>query len=74
MFKLALEKTEEPDIKLSISVGSLEKQQSSRKLSISALLTMPKLLTVCITISCGKSERCGNTRPPDMPHEKPVCR
>ena len=34
--------------------GSWKKQESSRKTSISALLTMPKLLTVCITINCGK--------------------
>ena len=49
MFKLALEKAEEPEIKLPTSAGSLEKQDSFRKTSISALLTMPKLLTVWIT-------------------------
>ena len=43
MFKLVLEKTEEPEIKLSTSVGSSKKQESSGKTSISALLTMPKL-------------------------------
>ena len=46
MFKLNLEKSEEPEIKLPTSVGSLKKQESSRKISISALLTMPKPLTV----------------------------
>ena len=46
MFKLDLEKAEEPEIKLPASVGSLKKQESSRKTSISALLTMPKPLTV----------------------------
>ena len=46
MFKLVLDKAEEPEIKLPRSVGSLEKQESSRKTSISALLTMPKPLTV----------------------------
>ena len=46
MSKLVLEKAEEPEIKLSASAGSLKKQESSRKTSISALLTMPKLLTV----------------------------
>ena len=46
MFKLALEKAEEPEIKLSTSAGSLKNQESSRKISISALLTMPKPLTV----------------------------
>ena len=47
-------KAEEPEIKLPTSAGSLEKQESSRKTSISALLTMPKPLTVWITINCGK--------------------
>ena len=54
MFKLVLEKTEEPEIKLPISFGSSKKQESSRKTSISALLTMPKPLTVWMTINCGK--------------------
>ena len=49
-----LEKAEEPEIKLSTSVGSSKKQESSRKTSISALLIMPKPLTVWITINCGK--------------------
>ena len=47
-------KGEEPEIKLPTSAGSLKKQESSRKTSISALLTMPKPLTVWITINCGK--------------------
>ena len=54
MFKLDLEKAEEPEIKLPTSTGSAKKQESSRKSSISALLTMPKPLTVWITINCGK--------------------
>ena len=54
MFKLDLEKAEEPEIKLPTSVGSLKKQESSRKTSTSALLTTPKPLTVGITINCGK--------------------
>ena len=54
MFKLVLEKAEEPEIKLPTSIGSLKKQESSRKTSTSALLTMPKPLTVWITIHCGK--------------------
>ena len=49
-----LEKAEEPEIKLLTSAGSWKKQESSRKTSISALLTMPKPLTVWITINCGK--------------------
>ena len=48
MFKLVLEKAEEPEIKLPTSAGSRKKQESSRKTSISALLTMPKPLTVWI--------------------------
>ena len=51
MFKLVLEKAEEPEIKLPTSAGSLKKQESSRKTSFSALMTMPKLLTVWITIN-----------------------
>ena len=54
MFKLALEKAEEPEIKLPASARSWKKQESSRKTSISALLTMPKPLTVWITVNCGK--------------------
>ena len=54
MFKLVLEKAEESEIKLPTSAGSLKEQESSRKTSISALLTMPKPLTVWITINCGK--------------------
>ena len=49
MFKLDLEKSEELEIKLPASVGSSKKQESSRETSISALLTMPKPLTVWIT-------------------------
>ena len=51
MFKLVLEKAEEPEIKLPTSAGSSKKQESSRRTSISALLTMPKPLTVWITIN-----------------------
>ena len=49
MFKLNLEKAEEPEIKLLTSAGSSKKQESARKMSTSALLTMPKPLTVWIT-------------------------
>ena len=49
MFKMDLEKAEDPEIKLPTSFGSLKKQESSRKTSTSALLTMPKPLTVWIT-------------------------
>ena len=54
MFKLDLEKAEEPEIKLPTSVGSSRKQESYRRTSTSALLTTPKPLTVWITTNCGK--------------------
>ena len=80
MFKLDLEKAEEPEIKLPTSIGSSKKQESSRKASTSVLLTMPKLLNV-MDHNCEKldqtvenSERDGNTKPPDLPPEKSVCR
>ena len=52
--QVVLEKAEEPEIKLPTSTGSWKKQESSRKTSVSALLTMLKPLTVWITIHCGK--------------------
>ena len=54
MFKLHLEKAEEPEIKLPTSIGSSKKQENSRKTSTSASLTMPKPLTVWITANCRK--------------------
>ena len=53
-FKLDLEDTEELVIKLPTSIGSSKKQESSRQTFTSALLTMPKPLTVWITTNCGK--------------------
>ena len=54
MFKLDLEKAEKPEIKLPTFTGSSKKQESSRKTSTSALLTMPKPLTVWITTKLWK--------------------
>ena len=54
IFKLDLEKAEDTEIKLPTSVGSLKRQENSRKTSTFALLTMPKPLTVWITTNCGK--------------------
>ena len=65
MFKLDLEKAEKPKIKLSTFIGSLKKQESSKKTSTSASLTTPKPLTVWITTNW-KILRDGNTRPPDL--------
>ena len=59
MFKLDLEKAEEPQIKLPSSVGSLKKQGNSRNIPTSALLTMQKPLTVWITPNCGKLTEMG---------------
>ena len=64
MFKLDLEKAEEPEIKLSTSSGSSKKQKSSRKTSTFALLTKPKPLTVWITTNCGKFLKRWEYRPP----------
>ena len=54
MFKLDLEKAEEPQIKLPTSAGSSKKRESPRKTSTPALLNMLKPLTVWITAKCGK--------------------
>ena len=59
IFKLDLEKAEEPEIKLSTSTGSLKKQEGARKASISALLTVPKPLTVWFTTNWKILEEMG---------------
>ena len=75
MFKLVLEKAEEPEIKLPTSAGSWKKQESSRKSSISALLTdYAKAFDSVDHKKLEISERDGNTRPPDLTPEKSVCR
>ena len=74
MDKLDLVKAEEREIKLPTSIGSLKKKkkrESSIKASTSALLTMPKPLTVWITANYGKFFK---NFPPDLPLEKSVCR
>ena len=59
MFRLELEKAEEPEIKLPTSAGSWKKQENSRNIATSALLTMQKLLTVWITTNCEKLTEIG---------------
>ena len=54
MYKMVLEKAEQPEIKLPTSVGSQKKQENYRKTSTSASLTMLKPLTMWITTNCGK--------------------
>ena len=53
MYKLGFKEAEEPEVKLPTSIGSLKKQEFG-KTTTSALLTMPKSLTVWITTNCGK--------------------
>ena len=71
MYKLDLEKAEEPEIKLPIFIGSSKKQESSRKTSASLTMLYPL---------CGSQQtvenslRDGNTRPPYLSPEKSVCR
>ena len=72
MFKMDLEKAEEPEIKLLTSAGSSKKQESSRKTSTSGLLTMPKPLRGSQQ-TVGNSSRDENTRPPELLLEKSVC-
>ena len=59
---------------LPTSAASLKKQESGRKTSTFALLTMPKPLTVWITTNCGKLFKRWEYQPPDLPVEKSVCR
>ena len=73
VFKLDLEKAEEPEIKLPTSIGSSKKQENSRKTSAS--LTTLKSLWLCGSQqTVENSERDGNTKPPDLPPEKSTCR
>ena len=72
MYKLDLEKAEEPKIKSPTSVGSYKKQENPRKISIYASLTTLKPLTVDHN-KLENSSRVGNTRPPYLSLEKPVC-
>ena len=67
------EKAEEPEIKLPTSVGSL-KQESTNKISISALLTMPKSLTLWITTNYEKFFKKWEFQTTFLPPEKYVCR
>ena len=76
MFKLDLEKAEDPEIKLPTSAGSWKKQKSTRKTSTSTLLGFDyaKAFDCVDHNKLENSSRDGNTRPPDLPLEKFVCR
>ena len=74
MYKVDLEKAEEPEVKLPTLTILYRKQGNSRKTSISALLTVLKPLTVCITTSCGKFLMRWEYQTTLPVSEKPLCR
>ena len=74
MFKLELEKAEEPEIKLPTANGLQKKEESSRKTSISAVLITPKPWLCGWQQAVENSETDGNTTPHYLPPEKPVCK
>ena len=74
MFKLDLEKAEEPEIKLPTSVGSLKKQERSRKNKYFCFTDYAKVFDCVDHNKLENSERDGNIIPPDLPLEKSVCR
>ena len=74
MFKLVLKKAEEPEITLPTSAGSLKKQEFQKNVYF-CFIDYAKAFDCVDQIKTGEySERDGNTRPPDLPLEKPVCR
>ena len=73
MFKLDLEKAEEPEIKLSTSVGSSKKQEFQKNIYF-YFIDYAKAFDCVDHNKLENSERDGNTRPPDLPPEKSVCR
>ena len=74
MFKLVLEKAEEPEIKLPASARSPKKQESSRKNIYFCFIDYAKAFDCVDHNKLENSERDRNTRAPDLPLEKPVCR
>ena len=74
IFKLELEKAEESEIKLPTSTGSSEKQESARKNIYYCFIDYAKAFDCVAHNKLWKILRDGNTRPPDLPLEKPVCK
>ena len=75
MFKLILEKAEEPEIKLSTSAGSSKKARKFQKNIYFCFIGYAKAFDFDLSQhTVENSERDGNTRPPDLPLEKPICR
>ena len=73
MFKLDLEKAEEPEIKLPVSTGSSKKQEFQKNIYF-CFIDYAKAFDCVDHNKLENSERDGNTRPPDLPPEKPICR
>ena len=73
MFKLVLEKAEEPEIKLPTSAGSWKKQEFQKNIYF-CFIDYAKAFDCVDHNKLANSERDGNTRPPDLPLEKPVSR
>ena len=73
MSKLVLEKAEEPEIKLPTSAGSSKKQEFQKNIYV-CFIDYAKAFDCVDHNKLENSERDGNTRPPDLPLEKPVCR
>ena len=74
MFKVVLEKAEEPEIKLPTSAGSLKKQEGFQKNIYFCFIDYAKAFDCVDHDKLENSERDGNTGPPDLPSEKSVCR
>ena len=74
MVKLVLEKAKEPEIKFANICWIIEKAKEFQKSINFCFIDYGKALMVWITINYGNSERDGDTRPPDLPLEKSVCR
>ena len=73
MFKLVLEKVDEPEIKLPTSAGSLKKQEFQKNIYF-CFIDYARAFDCVDHNKLENSERNVNTRPPDLPLEKPVCR
>ena len=73
-FKLVLEKAEEPEIKLPTSTGSLKRQREFEKNIYFCFIDYAKAFDCVDHNKLENYERNGNTRPPDLPLEKYVCR
>ena len=73
MFKLVLEKAEEPEIKLPTFVGSSKKQELQKNIYF-CFIDYAKAFDCVDHNKLENSERDGNTRAPDLPLEKPICR